>query len=168
MYTSYLYLTCRTFLYHATLSSRCAFLIRLQIGHQHGTAAKIEIDRCIQFYAELFKKNCKQDWPEVLQHAEAFEQIAKAKWPAYHEEMRGIADGSGADLLDIVALNVRTEINFGMFSDGCTALSWQTEKRAYLAQNWDVSSELDYTALGQKLEYCIALPGLTRCTQAFD
>ena len=52
--------------------------------------------------------------------------------------MQGIADGSGRDLLDIVALNVRTEINFGLFSDGCTALAWHTEERAWLAQNWDV------------------------------
>jgi len=52
--------------------------------------------------------------------------------------MRGIADGSGKELLDIVAINVRTEINFGLFSDGCTALAWGTEKRAWLAQNWDV------------------------------
>ncbi|KAF1972806.1 peptidase C45 acyl-coenzyme A:6-aminopenicillanic acid acyl-transferas-like protein [Bimuria novae-zelandiae CBS 107.79] len=108
-----------------------------RIGHQHGVAAKAQILRCIEFYAELFKKNCKQEWAEVLQHAEAFEKTAKEKWPAYHEEIRGIADGSGRNLLDIVAINVRTEINFGMFSDGCTALSWQTGKRAYLAQNWD-------------------------------
>jgi hypothetical protein len=52
--------------------------------------------------------------------------------------MCGIADGSEKKLLDIVAINVRTEINFGLFSDGCTALGWQTEKRAWLAQNWDV------------------------------
>ena len=78
----------------------------------------------------------------MLEHAEKFEQHAKEAWPAFHEEMRGIADGSGNQLLDIVALNVRTEINFGLFSDGCTSLSWNTEKRAYLAQNWDVSITL--------------------------
>ena len=98
----------------------------------------MQIDRCKEFYAGLFLKNCKQTWPEVLQHAAAFEQQAKKQWPAFHEEMRGIADGSGKELLDIVALNVRTEINFGLFSDGCTALAWHTEKRAWLAQNWDV------------------------------
>ncbi|KAF2678144.1 peptidase C45 acyl-coenzyme A:6-aminopenicillanic acid acyl-transferas-like protein [Lentithecium fluviatile CBS 122367] len=112
-----------------------------EIGHQHGTAAKTEIARCITFYASLFKKNCKQDWPEVLQEAKKFEQTAKEKWPAYHEEMCGIADGSGKELLDIVAINVRTEINFGLFSDGCTALAWGTEKRAWLAQNWDWMTE---------------------------
>lgn len=53
--------------------------------------------------------------------------------------MQGIADGSRRDLLDIVAINVRTEINFGLFSDGCTALSWHTAEHALLGQNWDVS-----------------------------
>lgn len=95
------------------------------------------MSRCIAFYAGLFKKNCKQDWPQVLAHASGFEKTAKEKWPAYHEEMQGIADGAGIGLLDIVAVNVRTEINFGLFSDGCTSLAWHTEKRAYLCQNWD-------------------------------
>ncbi|KAF2026919.1 peptidase C45 acyl-coenzyme A:6-aminopenicillanic acid acyl-transferas-like protein [Setomelanomma holmii] len=108
-----------------------------EIGLQHGRAASLQIDRCISFYASLFLKNCNKIWPQVQDLASEFEQQAKTKWPAYHEEMRGIADGAGKDLLDIVALNVRTEINFGLFSDGCTALAWHTEKHAWLAQNWD-------------------------------
>lgn len=40
-------------------------------------------------------------------------------------------------LPDILAINVRTEIAFGLFSDGCTALSWTTEDESFLAQNWD-------------------------------
>lgn len=111
----------------------------IQIGYKHGQAAKFQIDCCIAFYTKLFLKNCNQEWPQVLQHASKFEQQAKVKWPEYHEEMQGIADGAGKGLLDIVAINVRTEINFGLFSDGCTSLSWHTEKRAWLAQNWDVS-----------------------------
>lgn len=110
-----------------------------KIGIQHGEAAKLQISRCIEFYAGLFQKNCKQTWPQVQQLASKFEQQAKEKWPAYHEEMRGVADGAGKELLDIVALNVRTEINFGLFSDGCTALSWHTDQHAWLGQNWDVS-----------------------------
>ncbi|KAF1925665.1 isopenicillin N acyltransferase [Didymella exigua CBS 183.55] len=108
-----------------------------EIGVQHGRAAQLQIDRCIAFYANLFLQNCKLEWPQVLQRASEFEQQAKAKWPAFHEEIQGIADGAGKDLLDIVAINVRTEINFGLFSDGCTALSWQTEERSWLGQNWD-------------------------------
>ncbi|KAH6877944.1 peptidase C45 acyl-coenzyme A:6-aminopenicillanic acid acyl-transferas-like protein [Alternaria rosae] len=112
-----------------------------EIGYQHGQAAKLQIARCIEFYACLFLKNCKKRWPQVLQHASRFEQRAKAQWPNFHEEMQGIADGSGRELLDIVAINVRTEINFGLFSDGCTALAWHTQNRAWLAQNWDWMTE---------------------------
>ncbi|KAF1834935.1 peptidase C45 acyl-coenzyme A:6-aminopenicillanic acid acyl-transferas-like protein [Decorospora gaudefroyi] len=112
-----------------------------EIGYQHGQSAKLHITRTIEFYACLFLKNCKQRWPQVLEHAAKFEQHAKTKWPAYHEEMQGIADGAGKELLDIVAINVRTEINFGLFSDGCTALAWHTKERAWLAQNWDWMTE---------------------------
>ncbi|THX67860.1 AAT-domain-containing protein [Aureobasidium pullulans] len=55
--------------------------------------------------------------------------------------MRGIADGAGKSLSDIIALNVRTEINFGLFSDGCTALSWLHEDSSILSQNWDWMTE---------------------------
>lgn len=43
------------------------------------------------------------------------------------------------EVIDIVAINVRTEINYGLFSDGCTALAWKTDTSSFLAQNWDVS-----------------------------
>ena len=57
----------------------------------------------------------------------------------------GLADGAGVELADILACNVRTEIAFGLFSDGCTALSWLTppssttsaKGTSWLAQNWD-------------------------------
>lgn len=42
-------------------------------------------------------------------------------------------------LIDIVILNIRTEIAFGMFNDGCTSLYWKTDRYSFLAQNWDVS-----------------------------
>ena len=53
--------------------------------------------------------------------------------------MIGVADGAGVDLPSVIALNVRTEITFGLFSDGCTALSWYppSSNTSYLAQNWD-------------------------------
>jgi len=49
----------------------------------------------------------------------------------------GISEGAGVSLSDIIAINVRTEIAFGMFSDGCTALGWKTRDGSFLAQNWD-------------------------------
>ncbi|KAK5018658.1 hypothetical protein LTR16_002078 [Cryomyces antarcticus] len=38
-------------------------------------------------------------------------------------------------------MNVRTEIAYGMFNDGCTALSWYTKESSFVAQNWDWQHE---------------------------
>ncbi|KAL2820700.1 acyl-coenzyme A:6-aminopenicillanic acid acyl-transferase-domain-containing protein [Aspergillus granulosus] len=111
-----------------------------EIGFQHGFAASTQVARCIDFYTGMFQKTSSLGWKDVLSLAESFAEQIKTVWPTYYEEMEGIAQGSGRSLLDIVALNVRTEIAFGCFSDGCTALSWQSEKHSFLAQNWDWQS----------------------------
>lgn len=114
-----------------------------QIGHTHGSLASHQVSATISFYASLFQRTCNLTWPAVLAHAATFEKTAKEKWPAYHEEMRGIAHGAERELLEIVAINVRSEITFGLgaeagWKDGCTALGWRTQDRSWLAQNWDV------------------------------
>lgn len=86
-------------------------------------------------------------WAEVAQEAERYVEPLEKLCPRYLEEIRGIAEGSGWSFLDILALNVRTEINFGLFSDpskkvdvptdGCTSLAWLTESNSFLCQNWD-------------------------------
>lgn len=43
--------------------------------------------------------------------------------------------------LSILALNVRTEIAYGMSKDGCTALDWKNDASTFLAQNWDWQEE---------------------------
>ena len=53
----------------------------------------------------------------------------------------GIASGAGVPYLSILALNVRTEIAYGMSKDGCTALYWRNEHSTMLAQNWDWQEE---------------------------
>jgi isopenicillin-N N-acyltransferase-like protein len=86
--------------------------------------------------------------------------------PQYLEEIKGIAQGSGLAFLDILALNIRTELMFGLFSDstrniasapsdGCTSLGWLTASTSFLGQNWDWMVEQ-----GQNLVVChISQPG---------
>ncbi|KAI5246702.1 AAT-domain-containing protein, partial [Aureobasidium subglaciale] len=112
-----------------------------EIGYQHGQQAKNQIQGSINFYTNLFQQNVKLSWPKVQETAMEFEPVIKKNWPAYLEEMRGIAEGAGKTLADTIALNVRTEINFGLFSDGCTALSWFHKDSSILAQNWDWMTE---------------------------
>ena len=116
---------------------------------KHGKEAKIEIERGLRFYGNLFKETAKLSWPDVCDVAAKFEPLLKEKWPSYVEEMRGVASGAGVPYLSILALNVRTEIAYGMSKDGCTALFWRNEPSTFLAQNCTCFSEcfipkLDY------------------------
>lgn len=84
-------------------------------------------------------------WPAVVQEAERYVKPLEQVAPRYLQEIQGIAEGAGLLFLDILALNVRTEINFGLFtdeaktmdppSDGCTSMSWRTVDTSWLCQN---------------------------------
>jgi isopenicillin-N N-acyltransferase-like protein len=113
----------------------------LLVGQQHGSAAKVQISRCIKFYQTLFLAKCKMDWETVKAFSLKYQPYLEANWPHYISELRGVAEGAGVTYEDILALNVRTEIAFGAFNDGCTAVSWKGEKTSILAQNWDWNTE---------------------------
>ncbi|KZO99548.1 AAT-domain-containing protein [Calocera viscosa TUFC12733] len=108
-----------------------------EIGFEHGQRAAPLVARSMTFYAGLFKQKSKMDWPQVRQTALQWQPHVHEHYPALEEEMRGLAEGAGVEYSDILALNIRTEIAFGMFSDGCTALSWNTSEKSFLGQNWD-------------------------------
>lgn len=114
-----------------------------QIGHSHGSTAKTEISRSITFYQNLFQSKASMDWSTVQSFAMKYHPYLLSDFPHYVDEMEGVATGAGVSYADILALNVRTEIAFGAFSDGCTALSWKDLKgqNSILAQNWDWNTE---------------------------
>ncbi|KAF3910072.1 hypothetical protein AA313_de0200277 [Arthrobotrys entomopaga] len=90
----------------------------------------------------MFKTTSKLNRQEVHQRASQYENTIRNAVPHLHQELAGIADSAGVDILDVVALNVRSEIALGEFKDGCTSLSWKIPRKdgksvQYLAQNWD-------------------------------
>ena len=87
----------------------------------------------------MFAHTSKLNWEGVRAAAEDFRVTIEKSTPAIYEEIVGIAEGAGLDVLDIVALNSRSEIALGLFSDGCTSLSWKKADGhgRLLAQNWD-------------------------------
>lgn len=112
-----------------------------QIGFSHGALASAHISRALTFYTRLFLRKCTMDWPAVKGFAMQYHPFLSANFPEYVEEMEGIAKGAGREYADVLALNVRTEIAFGAFSDGFTAVSWKSADRSYLGQNWDWDTE---------------------------
>lgn len=95
------------------------------------------------------------NWDQVTHEAEKYIQPLQTTCSRYLEEIEGLAAGAGVSMLDVMALNVRTEIMFGLFtettnnnsnrnndipSDGCTSLGWVNARsggQSFLAQNWD-------------------------------
>lgn len=92
-------------------------------------------------------------WEAVTQEANKYVEPLRRtpRCGRYLEEIAGLAVGSGVAFLDILALNIRTEIMFGLFtdptspqytegipSDGCTSLGWvDASGQSFVAQNWD-------------------------------
>ena len=86
----------------------------------------------------MFEHTSKLSWPEVREVAKEFQSSLQNLVPEIYLEMQGIAEGAELDILDILALNCRSEIALGRFSDGCTTLSWKKSETArVLSQNWD-------------------------------
>lgn len=118
------------------------------------------------FYADLFKESANLSWEGVQALAMQFEPVLRAKWPDYLAEIRGIADGTDLGVEDIIAINVRTEIAFGLFSDGCTALSWKTSGGgSWLAQNWDWDPKQKRNLVQLSIEQS-GKPGIKMITEA--
>ncbi|KAH9889300.1 AAT-domain-containing protein [Cubamyces lactineus] len=121
-----------------------------EIGLQHGTQLAPQVLDQLRIYRDLFQETCKFDWATVRTVASEFQGGISRLAPDLLDEMRGIADGvraaqhgvhPGIDVLDIIALNARSEIALGQWDDGCTALAWRIRTqdchKQILAQNWD-------------------------------
>ncbi|WPG99942.1 Hypothetical protein R9X50_00276500 [Acrodontium crateriforme] len=116
-----------------------------EIGVKHGHICKEQVMASVLFTKELSFNSTHKPWIEVQEVARMFSNTIKNRWPRYYKEMEGIAEGSGCDLLDIIALNIRTEIAFGLatsppdsaIGDGCTNAWAQTPYGPLQGQNWD-------------------------------
>jgi isopenicillin-N N-acyltransferase like protein len=93
-------------------------------GKLYGSSAKSRIETSIATYARLFAYRRGLDWTAVQEAARAYLPVLEAGAPDVLEEIRGIAQGSGRRLEEILALNVRTELLAGKDS-GHVHPGWQ-------------------------------------------
>lgn len=97
-----------------------------QQGVQHGEALHDRIAHNLDVYFDRFHKEAKLERPDVLMWASRMSETIRDRSPEYFEGMRGIAQGSGFDFLEIVALNVRYEILYFQFGEVGLAQQGQT------------------------------------------
>ncbi len=134
-------------------------------GLAHGTRARDLIAQNIEIYFYRFERETKLPKAEVLRRAELYLRVIEKLVPPYAEAMRGIAEGSGIELLEIAALNARYELiyseatrqaltpdpspvktgegqrSWGEGPSGCTSFAVLPTQTAnghlLLAENWD-------------------------------
>jgi isopenicillin-N N-acyltransferase-like protein len=91
---------------------------------------------------DIFAQTSGLNREAVLTHAERFIPSVADFAPHLLEEMRGIAEGVECDLREIIAINARTEMMYGVAQrPECTSIgiskSASTDGHIRVAQNWD-------------------------------
>jgi isopenicillin-N N-acyltransferase-like protein len=121
-----------------------------QRGRQYGEQARERVHRSVSAYREVFAELAGWDWQTVRAEAARFHAPIAAYRPNYLAEMRGIAEGAGLDLADVLAINVRTEVMFAAKARQAAASAGPAECSAFgvapppgrsgptfMGQNWD-------------------------------
>jgi isopenicillin-N N-acyltransferase like protein len=137
-------------------------------GLQHGTAARERIASNVSLYQQRFREWSGVSQEEINRRAEAYRSVIERASPDYAAAMEGIAAGSGQELVDIVALNVRYEILYSEFarvgmrhlpappsSGGCTSFAIRPNGAAnghlLIGQNWDWLPEVQGAVVRSRL-----------------
>lgn len=119
-----------------------------EIGLTHGREAKKQIDVSIDTYKAMFWDYSQIKWEDACNYARTFIPTIREYDADYMEEIKGIAEGSGYGVDEILALNVRSEIvlqgaqvNESQVDGGCTAFVFTPKLTetgtTLLGQNWD-------------------------------
>src|SRR5690349_18895593 len=100
-------------------------------GLQLGQSQAERVLLTVTAYMEIFAKMAGLSREDVLAHAERFTPSIAEYTPHLLEEMRGIARGAGRDLREIVAINARTELMYGVTQRSeCTSIGISTKASA--------------------------------------
>ena len=111
-------------------------------GLHLGRTQAERVGHTITAYMQFFAHMSGLDRAAVFAHAERFLPVISGYAPHLLEEMRGIAEGAGRDLREIIAINARTELMYGITQPAeCTSIGISPAASAdghiRLAQNWD-------------------------------
>lgn len=121
-----------------------------ECGRQYGEAARAQIAKGIEFYAQSYARKAGLTWQQVLDYTPQWLPFIDKYLPSIIEEVRGIAEGSNRTFEEILALNGRGELTYGNpfheSREGCTSFAITDEGsgdgHVYCGQNWDWRSEV--------------------------
>lgn len=110
-------------------------------GIQYGRKAEKKIRAGLADYRLLFSETSTLSWETIRQRALSYTSLLENTYPELLEEVRGIAEGSGVGLDEIMLLNCRYEITKFPRPNECTSFAILPEAgeggKTYIGQNWD-------------------------------
>ena len=124
-------------------------------GRGYGEAARDRVHGSIELYEAVFRHYTGMSWTDVRDRAGEFVEWFDHTDEQLLPELEGIAEGAGVDAEDVLALNVRTEVMFGLDTRAaraaakgakaaareCTAIGAApprtTGDQVFIAQTWD-------------------------------
>jgi isopenicillin-N N-acyltransferase-like protein len=121
-------------------------------GGQYGEQARDRIRISRAGYERAFREAAGWDWDRAVDAASGYAEPIERAFPHLLAELRGIAEGSGLTLGDLLAMNARTEVIWAAtarqaaaqraeYARECTSfalLAGRTvEGRPLVGQNWD-------------------------------
>jgi isopenicillin-N N-acyltransferase-like protein len=115
-----------------------------QRGQQQGDGARSQIHAALEGYRDLLPKVSRFSWEEAQCEARKFLPYAENAFPLFIEELRGMAEGSGASFQQVWTLNCFEGLTDAQSGRGCTSIAVRDDHVAnghvLLAHNEDWSS----------------------------
>lgn len=143
-----------------------------EIGFSHGSIGKEEVLVSIDTYKKMFMTYANLNWETAKKRSRSYIDYINTYDKDLMEEIKGVADGAGVSLEDILALNARSEVIMmegSKVSDGCTSMAITPEatkdKNTLLAQNWDWKKEQIASILVLKIHQSNGKPDITMVTE---
>jgi isopenicillin-N N-acyltransferase like protein len=111
-------------------------------GLHLGRSEKERVQHTVNAYMRIFENFAGLSRAAVFEHAERFMPAIASFAPHLLEEIRGIAEGVPCDVREIVAINARTELMYGVtHRPECTSIAISgaasADGHTRVAQNWD-------------------------------
>lgn len=146
-----------------------------EIGFQHGQHFREQILRSIACYEQMFMDYSDLSWDRSKVLSRRFIPVIQEYNQDYLDEIRGVAEGSGLDFEDILALNCRSELvfvgkEFDKVEGGCTSIGVSADVgangNAYLAHNWDWKTSQRSSMVMMKIRQKNGKPTIFMVTEA--
>lgn len=124
-------------------------------GVQYGAQARDQVLRGKTGYEKAFAHAAGWTWQQAVESVAHLARPVREAFPQYHEEMEGIAEGSGLAFEDVFTMNARTEVIWA-----ATARQSDAQRAAYARECSSFAllpqrTETGHTLIGQNWDWLV-------------